>query len=715
MVLYNSKNKTMKQYSILFVSLIFGCFISKAQTAQKVSLNITDADIENIKIKVTHYDWAMSRWSKIKLMADEAEKDHIPIELPLRGGNWGHYYVDPEEGKPLIPGKYLGNWHWEHYNQSRTKTYYGDETKISKDYDGVLILTQIHDHWANKLFALALAYRIDNNKVYLQRAMEIIEAYNLVYKKIPFHDKEGGHDFDAGTGVGRIGAQALDESVWLVKMLQAISLIWGDLNPALRDETKNNFLYPAVDMIRKCHNLGIQNISNWYNAAVGMTGYLTGNDSLIKWSLYENGRGLKYQIAEGFTPDGDWYENAPSYHFYALKPIILLAETAKNNGDTKFIGSIKKFLDAPLQLTMPDMQMPRFNDSRDLYLPAYNGYYEYGYARFKNENYLPIINKGRQYRGGVEKVEKIGNNFDPFDFTLLYSVAIPQKEVSIPSISRHLPLTGFDVLSSGTGTIWLASKYDINPNHGWHMHPDALDFVLFAKGQQISMDPGTAEYGAASHTGWDKTTIGHNSLVINQTNQDFKNSKSISFGKRNGVIYSFAKTDSAYKGVSHTRAYIIHDSSTVLIADWVNADSISLIDIAYHQRGNWQYKEQGEKWDIPNIIGYKFLKEAEIVSPETKHIFSTDIKGNEIVVETLSSKPVALITAIGLGQDFEPTPCVIARCNERKLFMLWAIHLDGNKNKVSCQMLDNSSKPKVKIMIGKKQISLDPKGICTVN
>jgi hypothetical protein len=703
----------MKLYSILFASLILGCFISNAQTQQRVTLNITTADIDNIKFKITQHDWAKYRWSKIKLIAETAANDRTIIVLPLRGGNWGHYYVDPEEGKPLIPGRYLGNWHWEHYNQAHTKIYFGDETKISKDYDGVLILTQIHDQWANKLFALSLAYRVEHNKIYLQRALEIIEAYNKVYKKIPFHDKEGGHDFNAGTGVGRIGAQALDESVWLVKILQAISLIWDDLSPTLKSETQNAFLYPAVDMIRKCHNLGIQNISNWYNAAVGMTGYLAHNDSLIQWSLIEKDRGLKYQIVEGFTPDGDWYENAPSYHFYALKPIILLAETAKNNGNNTYINSIKKFLDAPIQLAMPDMQMPRFNDSRDLYLPAYNGYYEYGYARFKNDNYLPIINKGRQYKGGIEKVEKLGNNFDPFDFTLIYGVDLPQKEASIPSRSLHLPHTGFDVLTKGTGkeTIWLASKYDINQNHGWHMHPDALDFVLYAKGRQISMDPGTAEYGAASHLGWDKTTVGHNSLVINQSNQDFKKSESISFGELKGAIYSFAKTDSAYKGVTHTRAYIIPDSSTVLIADWINADSISLIDLVYHQRGRWQYKEQGQKWEAPNLIGYKYLTDAEISLPGIKHSFSTNIKGNEIVVEALSSKPVSLITSMGLGQDFEPTPCVIARCKEQNIFVLWSINLDGSRNKVQFELMDRSSKPKVKVVIDKKVLTLDPAGI----
>ena len=118
------------------------------------------------------------------------------------------------------------------------------------------------------------------------------------------------------------------------------------------------------------------------------------------------------------------------------------------------------------------------------------------------------------------------------------------------------------------------------------MHPDALNFVLFAKGEEISMDPGTTDYGAPSHNGWDKTTMAHNALVIYQKNQNFRKGRSVAFGETKGVSWSFCATDSAYKGVSQTRAYLIADANTVLVADWVNADSACVMDIAYHQRGN---------------------------------------------------------------------------------------------------------------------------------
>lgn len=699
------------------LALLASCYINAQSVfnAKENYLNITPKDILNIKFKIDHCNWAKKDWVKIKKVADATAKDTSTIVLPLRGGNWPHYYVDPVDGKPLVTGKYLGNWHWEHHNQAGTRTYFGVDSVISKDYDGVVIL-KLHNAWANKLFALTLAYRINGNKSYLKKANEILSAYNRIYTRIVPHDKVGGHDYDYGTGVGRVGAQALDESVWLVKMLQGISLIWNDMTLAQRNDVEKGLLFPAAKMIMRCHNLGIQNISNWYNAAVGMTGYLTKNDSLINWALNEKGRGLKYQLAEGFTQDGLWYEGSPSYHFYALTPIILLAETAKNNGNALFIGDIQKVLEGPLKLMMPDMNLPSFNDCRKVYLPNLSSYYEYGYARFKNKAYIPILHKGRQLNEGKSKTE---NNFGFFDWQFLYGVPFLPTMFNPPTFkSLHLVHSGIDILYSdkGRNPIWLAAQYDVNnPSKGWHTHPDALNFVLYANGERISMDPGTAEYGAASHVGWDKTTIAHNCLVINQKNQAFKSPKSISFGNNHGVAYSFCSTDSAYQGVSQTRAYIIADSTTVLIADWIAADSVSTMDITYHQNGVWNHKEKGAAWNVPHVIGYKYLKDAQIVAPNIRHTFSTMIHGKNILIQLLASKPVSLITSIGIGQDFVPTPCTIARYKGRRLFLLWVIRLDGKQHNIRYAMLDKSVTPKVQIFMGKKNITIDQTGHIILN
>ena len=705
---------------ILIVFLIISVgLISFLPPKKDAVLILSPNDLERIKYEVNHDELSKNHWLKVRSLAIESIRDHSPIEIPLHGGNWPHFYVDPDEGKPLVPGKYLGNFHWEHHNQAGTKTYYGNDEIFNKDYDGVLILEKIHEAWANKLCALALAYRIEGNPEYLTRASEILSAYSKIYTRIPMHNKAGGNDPDYGTGVGRISAQALDESVWLTKMLQGMALIWVDLSSEQRKYIEANFLFPAIDMIQHCHNLGIQNISNWYNAAVGMTGYLTQNRSMIEWALHAPGRGLSEQLNKGFTSDGNWYENAPAYHFYALSPIIMLAECARNNGDPSFLPKIKRALDGPLELMMPDGNIPRFNDSKKVFLPAFSGYYAYGYSRFKDASYLPLL-----YRPEEKKqltVQPVINDeaLNVFDFNFLYRPKIhagfPAPHITLSS--HHLPHSGIDILYTGKSkdAVWLAAKYDVDSAKGWHVHPDALDFVLFAKGKLISPEPGCTDYGSPIHSGWYRTTLAHNALVINQKNQYFKKENSISFGITNGVKYAFCRADSAYQGVSQTRAYIEVDSSIVLIADWINSDHEATMDVVYHQRGTWKKKESGTPWSAPDLPGYRYLKNTEITPQGLQHEFSSVIEGQEVPVKILSSEALKMITGIGLGVDFETTPCMIARYKGKKLFLLWAIRLNNQNSNIQFKLLNSNEKSLVKIITGNKKIFIDPNGSCQVN
>ena len=129
---------------ILIVFLIISVgLISFLPPKKDAVLILSPNDLERIKYEVNHDELSKNHWLKVRSLAIESIRDHSPIEIPLHGGNWPHFYVDPDEGKPLVPGKYLGNFHWEHHNQAGTKTYYGNDEIFNKDYDGVLILEKI--------------------------------------------------------------------------------------------------------------------------------------------------------------------------------------------------------------------------------------------------------------------------------------------------------------------------------------------------------------------------------------------------------------------------------------------------------------------------------------------------------------------------------------------------------------------------------------------
>jgi oligo-alginate lyase len=695
---------TLKFFMFVTLVLVHGWEIPGVKANNPV-LNITEINLREMQSKIRHYPLAAARWQNLLAVAGDALEEEVV--LPPRGGNWHHYYVDPDEGQPLIPGKYLGDWRWEHHNQAGTKTYAGDPSTPVSDYDGVLILNQVHYGWTNKLFALSLGYRITGEDRYLAKAAEILSAYADKYLTYAIHDNAGGSDPGRGTGAGRIAAQGLDESVWFTRVLQSLGLIWGDLDVELRQTLETRLLRPGADLIARCRPLGVHNIQCWYNAAVGMTGYLLGDGKLQHWALYADGQGLQAQLEHGFTDDGHWYERAPSYHFYALQPLILLAETAANNGVPDFLPRLKRAFDAPFQLMMPDFHLPRFNDCRSTYLPAHGDYYEYAYARFSDPAYLPVIYRSREMAAGALAA---GRSPNVFDQALLYGPSDPECGTAPVWTSRHLPETGYDVLVSGDVSapdIWTAVKYDTQPAMGGHAHPDVLSFVWYAAGRMISADPGIAEYGAPVHGGWYKTTLAHNTLVVDERSQPIRGARSLAFGEAAGIKYSVVGADGIYDGIGYRRAVIVPDRSTVLVVDAVQAASPAQLDIAYHQRGAWGTRPAGTPFDPPDKPSYRYLIEPSAGRQGREHRASTILGGDEIHVLLQSPDPFSLITATGLGPDFERVPVLIARKMATEMVVVWQMRIGDHSLPMKTTVRRGGANPRVDVRLGDRTLMLD--------
>ena len=60
---------------------------------------------------------------------------------------------------------------------------------------------------------------------------------------------------------------------------------------------------------------------------------------------------------------------------------------------------------------------------------------------------------------------------------------------------------------------------DFGPHGGWHGHYDKLGYVSYALGKALAIDPGTHSYGSPLHDGWDRTTVAHNSVVVDESSQ----------------------------------------------------------------------------------------------------------------------------------------------------------------------------------------------------
>src|SRR5204863_6199754 len=71
-------------------------------------------------------------------------------------------------------------------------------------------------------------------------------------------------------------------------------------------------------------------------------------------------------------------------------------------------------------------------------------------------------------------------------------------------------------------------------------------FILYTHGQVLSPDAGTHAYGSPLHTGWDKTSLAHNTLVVDENSQQPAQGTCLAFGTDHGVEYSITDAGPIY-------------------------------------------------------------------------------------------------------------------------------------------------------------------------
>jgi hypothetical protein len=612
--------------------------------------------IAALKQRIKHCEWAAKRWKAMKAEADKMLAQ--PIELPPRGGNWTHWYACPEHGAPLKKGKQIGAWQWEHICSVGGEKLTSDITKASTDYDGCVI-NGIHNDLARSIRNLGLVYQLTGDTRYAKKARDILLAYADKYLDYPLHNVHG----EPKIGGGRQGPQTLDEAVWLIPLCQGADLVWDTLSESDRKTIAERLLLPAAREVIMPHRIGIHNIQCWKNSAVGLVGFLLGDQELIHEAIYDADMGYAMQMKKGVMPDGIWWEGAWGYHFYTLSALWSLTEAARNCGIDLYGERLKSMFDAPLKFATPDLTLPAFNDSNPVDLKTSASIYELAYTRFRNPAYLTLISQG-------ERVSDFAFWFGQEELP----PALPRKWKS-----ENYPKSGYAILARGEGksATWLCFKY--GPHGGGHGHPDKLSFVLYARGQTIGVDPGSVRYGLPIHSGWYRQTVAHNTLVVDQSSQKPAEGKCVEFGTANGADFVVAEAGDIYGGVRFTRKISMPNQNLLVITDRVECDREHMLDLIYHHRGMWENIPAGSDWNAPDIPGYKYIKDATTRTTNKDVVLTISVPDLGTVAITLAGgEPNEIITATGVGANVsDRVPMVIFRRKAKETTFTWAISLDG--------------------------------------
>ncbi|MCX7048988.1 MAG: heparinase II/III family protein [Candidatus Sumerlaeota bacterium] len=622
-------------------------------------LLLNSEGVAQLKQRIAACSWAKSQWERIKSKTDQALSQ--TVELPPRGGNWSHNYVCSEHGARLSLGKKIAPWEWEHKCPIGPHILHGDTSKGSLDFNGNAI-SSAHADLAQQIVDAGILFQATGDTRYAARGRAILLAYTDRYLAYPLHDNQGR----LGKGGGHVASQSLTEASWIIITAQGADLVWDTLSADERQRVADKMLLPAVNEIILPRKVGIHNIQCRHNSAIGLVGFLLGDKKLISFAIDDKAVGYRRQMEAGVMPDGMWLEGSSGYHFFTIEGLWPLTEAARNCGINLYGEKFKAMFDAPFTFIMPNLVLPDFNDSGMVSLQGHAALYELAFARYQNPLYASLLSRSDR------KDER----------AMLFGVLnLPQGNL-LNLKSRNSEASGYAILQRGQDqdATWLCVKY--GPHGGGHGHPDKNQFVLYTHGQVLAPDGGTHAYGSPLHKSWDKATVAHNTLVVDQMSQTPAQGKSLAFGSENGVDYSVTDAGAIYKDARFIRTTAMLTPDLVLVIDQIHCDAPHTLDIAYHQFGAWEGLPAGQPWTAPGATdGYRYLKDATSLRAVSDGIVLKINAGGSRTAITLASgcdDPTEIIAGYAIYKTTQDrVPMLLMRRTAKNTAFVWAISLAG--------------------------------------
>lgn len=670
-----------KLFSLTLLMISTTLFSQESLVRNQPSLWMNNTQLQQLRINLKGPNFKSLSWLTLKKVADKYLLEQV--EIPTRGGNWEQYYISPITGNTLNRGKQIGDWRWEHSDSKTMKKFLGDSTLIDKDYDGVVI-GFIHSTWALATVELGLAYQITKNTSYLDVSKKVLLKYAEIYPTLPERTRSNGKL--AAAGSGKIQVQDLNESQWLVNIAEGADLIWDKFSDTERKLITDNLLLPACEVVMN-RNPDITNIQCWRNAAVGSVGFLVNNKELIKYAM-GGATGFDAQIKEGFNGDGITKDLATSYQFFAMQPIVLLAQSAINHNYPVDILPMHKMFSSPIKMSNAKLMLPPFNDSRPTSLRDVAYLYEWANTKFNDPSFYEVLlSKNR-------RLSAIENNYQFIGWNLLFGGNAPYKPIPHKVASINFDSSGVALLSKGNGDANLSCylKYTNQMQNLRHHHNAQLDMAIMKGDQNIVITPGNMNYASSLSDGWYRSAIAHNTVVYNGKAQRRCSAKCLAFGTDNGVDYVVTQTTNFYiHSAVFLRTMAILNENTVLVVDQFRSaqPEPSHFDLSYHQAGIWEEDMKGEIWNAPDSVGYRYLTDARISKDKKDFYLKTNLSnGIKIIASGTTSTPVGLVTGYGVPHVNTKIPFAMFRVDSKgseAITIAYCISTNGKKYKVELE------------------------------
>ncbi len=583
-------------------------------------------------------DWKAdaSRQAELQQVVKKAEALLAKgLTVPEKEGDWFFYYACPKDSASLVPETP------ERHVCPTCKRIYTDERTVAA------YRTLLNYQLNRDCQALALAYALTGEGRYAAPVTGALLKLARLYPTWTRHDRWKRRGLLAVVG-GRRYAQLLDEAISAIELSKAYDLIAPAVSEADRKIIETGCLGDPVREILKFQSFAgsRNNHQTWFNAAYVASGLAIGDEGLMREGI-DGKAGLLWQLEASVTVDGLWYEGALAYQSYAMQAIIATLEAARRVGwDFSSNEKLKSLWFGPINLAYPNGQLPVFHDSDPVSLDRWKGLFQWGADYFKD----PVLGLYAGKPAGVGAVKPVLKSAD-------------------------LSGIGIAVLRGGPATNPVCVMMDYGAHGGHHGHPDKLNMVLFALGRELVLDPGRLSYSVPEYESWARTTVAHNTVVIDERNQQPDTGKILYFADTPDYSAAFAISTGAVPGVVLKR-FLVLSGELLIDVMAVESKRRHQIDWVLHGRGAvaTSLPLTDRKGALGSSNGYQHLS-AFRDGKGKEGIFTFTPKGGKAHrVYCLDSQDSTWVTGEGIGYTLRDHPPFLMRRQKARNTVFLTVH-----------------------------------------
>jgi hypothetical protein len=311
----------------------------------------------------------------------------------------------------------------------------------------------------------------------------------------------------------------------------------------------------------------------------------------------------------------------------------------------------------PLRMAYPDGSIPATNDSNPSSLNSFRGHYRWGLDYFREPLFASYAGKEAQAQSGKLQPE-----------------------------SAVLKSLGMAALRAGKGEKAVCAFLDYGLHGGGHGHPDKLNLMLYALGGEFLVDPGRISYSVPEFKTWCRTTVAHNTVVIDGRNQNPDNGELDFFEKKKEHTACMATSARAYKGHVLKRFLLLAGYYLVDVFS-VQGSEEAQVDWVVHSYGELSTGavETTPSFAAGKSNGYQHLEDVKQVESGAHIEFELKAKSGKFMrVHCVGDTDTGVLAGKGIGTKLkERVPFILRRRKADSTVFVTVYDMSGDGSSVT--------------------------------